>query len=298
MSKSLNQIKIETPRVALSDQETSRKTINGAAGKLAKPADPDRRKGILREYFESFVVTLIMAFFGMTFIVQAVTVPTGSMQNTIMIGDHLLVNKFIFAPGPPLPFLPMRTIKRGDIIVFKYPGNQYNPSQDIGTTSVQYQTNFVKRVIGLPGDTIEFRDAQVYINGDLLPEYREIGIDAHDDSALRTQAVEQREPNDQPYTVYYGKQDLEQVLKGGRLSDDEYNFGVAGKKMKIPDDSYFVIGDNRDNSYDSRYWGFIPRDLIVGRAMFIYWSCDKSFGNSIAQCLTHPRLDRIGKLIK
>lgn len=298
MSKSIDQIKLDSSRVALPGQETTATTNTEATGKIAKPAVSAAGKNIFREYFESFVVTLIMAFFGMTFIVQAVTVPTGSMQNTIMIGDHLLVNKFIFAPGPPLPFLPMREIKRGDIIVFKYPGNQYNPAQDIGTTSVQYQTNFVKRVMGLPGDTIEFRDAQVYINGELLPEYREIGNDAHDDAALQTQVVEQREPKDQPYTVYYNKQNLEKVLKGGHLSNDEYNFGVAGKKMKIPDDSYFVIGDNRDNSYDSRYWGFIPRDLIIGRAMFIYWSCDKSYGDSVAQCLTHPRFNRIGKLIK
>ena len=93
-----------------------------------KPQGPP--KTWMREYFESAVVTVIMALFGMTFIVQAVKVPTGSMQNTIKIGDHLLVNKFIFAPGESLPFLPQREIRRGDIIVFKYPGNPYNPSRD------------------------------------------------------------------------------------------------------------------------------------------------------------------------
>src|SRR5882724_3923411 len=93
-----------------------------------KPKGPP--KSVLREYFESAVVTVIMALFGMTFIVQAVKVPTGSMQNTIMIGDHLLVNKFIFAPGESLPFLPQREIRRGDIIVFKYPGNPYDPKRD------------------------------------------------------------------------------------------------------------------------------------------------------------------------
>src|SRR5438477_9037626 len=87
-------------------------------------------RSTLREYFESLVVTAIMALFGMTFVVQAVKVPTGSMQNTILIGDHLLVNKFIFAPGPILPFLPQREIRRGDIIVFKYPGNRYDPRRD------------------------------------------------------------------------------------------------------------------------------------------------------------------------
>src|SRR6267378_3420708 len=93
-----------------------------------KPKGPP--KSVWREYFESAVVTVIMALFGMTFIVQAVKVPTGSMQNTIMIGDHLLVNKFIFAPGKTLPFLPQREIRRGDIFVFKYPGNRYDPSRD------------------------------------------------------------------------------------------------------------------------------------------------------------------------
>src|SRR5918997_4318864 len=94
----------------------------------AKPQGPP--KTIWREYFESAVVTVIMALFGMTFIVQAVKVPTGSMQNTIIVGDHLLVNKFIFAPGASLPFLPQREIRRGDIVVFKYPGNQFDPTRD------------------------------------------------------------------------------------------------------------------------------------------------------------------------
>src|ERR1700752_5545179 len=107
------------------------------------------RKTIAREYFESAVVTVIMALFGMTFIVQAVKVPTGSMQNTITIGDHLLVNKFIFAPGKSLPFLPQREIRRGDIIVFKYPGNKYDPKRDYERPDNKpIVTNYVKRVIG------------------------------------------------------------------------------------------------------------------------------------------------------
>src|SRR5215212_5804484 len=115
-----------------------------------KPAGPP--KSVFREYLESFVVTLIMAIFGMTFIIQAVTVPTGSMQNTILIGDYLLVNKFIFNPGgSPLPFLPMREIQRGDIIVFKYPGNKARPEMDSRRNPPlqAYQINYVKRVIGL-----------------------------------------------------------------------------------------------------------------------------------------------------
>src|SRR5678809_1248933 len=111
-----------------------------------KPQGPP--KSVWREYFESAVVTVIMALFGMTFIVQAVKVPTGSMQNTITIGDHLLVNKFIFAPGTSLPFLPQREIRRGDIIVFKYPGNKYEPDRDQRPDNKPILTNYVKRVIG------------------------------------------------------------------------------------------------------------------------------------------------------
>ncbi|MGH7782773.1 MAG: signal peptidase I, partial [Candidatus Binatia bacterium] len=110
----------------------------------AKPTGPP--KSTAREYFESFVVTLIMAIFGMTFILQAVTVPTGSMQNTILVGDYLLVNKFVFTPGGhSLPFLPQREIKRGDIIVFKYPGNKLHPEMDRshGSSATPYQVNYV-----------------------------------------------------------------------------------------------------------------------------------------------------------
>src|SRR6266545_4899375 len=118
-----------------------------------KPKGPS--KSVSREYFESAVVTVIMALFGMTFIVQAVKVPTGSMQNTITIGDHLLVNKFIFGPGPSLPFLPQRDIRRGDIIVFKYPGNPKDPLGDQRSDNIPFKVNYVKRVIGLPGDHVQ-----------------------------------------------------------------------------------------------------------------------------------------------
>src|SRR5690242_9008569 len=127
------------------------------------PADSipvQHKKSIVREYFESAVVTLIMALFGMTFIVQAVKVPTGSMKNTIAIQDHLLVNKFIFGSHDSLnlPILPQRNIRRGDIVVFKFPEDP--------------QTNFVKRVIGLPGETIEYKQGKVHINGQELPEHQ------------------------------------------------------------------------------------------------------------------------------
>ncbi len=258
-------------------------------------------KNLLFEYLESFVVTLIMAIFGMTFIIQAVTVPTGSMQNTILVGDYLLVNKFIFnAGGNPLPFLPQREIKRGDIIVFKYPGNRVEPERDASRNPpiVPYQINYVKRVIGLPGETIEFKNNQVFINGKLLPEQRLIGNSPNQMSALETVEFEPA-PSGSKYKVFYREDLMRAVLDGRDLTTEGYNFGVSGKQLKIPEDNFFVMGDSRDNSEDSRVWGFVPRNLIIGRAMFVYWSCDRGASNgNLAGCITHPRLDRIGTMIK
>jgi signal peptidase I len=253
-------------------------------------------KGTAREYLESFVVTLVMAIFGMTFILQAVTVPTGSMQNTILIGDYLLVNKFIFAPGgKPVPFLPQREIQQGDIIVFKYPGNKVKPKNDSDRGIIPYQINYVKRVIGMPGDKVEFRNDQVFINDQLLPEHRIIGESPSENAALITKEFEEQTP-DEKYSVFYKESTLEDAKKN-RLSRADYQFAVPNKPMIVPDDSYFVMGDSRDNSEDSRYWGFVNRDLIIGRAMFVYWSCDGSSG-TLFSCITHPRFDRIGKMIK
>jgi signal peptidase I len=256
-------------------------------------------KSTIREYFESFVVTLVMAIFGMTFILQAVTVPTGSMQNTILVGDYLLVNKFIFTPvGFELPFLPQREIARGDIIVFKYPGNKVHPENDRSRALVPYQINYVKRVIGLPGETVEFRNNQVFINGKLLPERRLIGDADDNQSALEVSEFEERRPGED-YNVYYREDTMDSIKKGQDIMRRGYEFGVAGEPMQVPDNSFFVMGDSRDNSEDSRYWGFVPRELIIGRAMFVYWSCDRGASNGdFFGCVTHPRLDRIGKFVK
>ncbi len=264
---------------------------------VKKPLGPP--KSVFREYFESLVVTLVMAIFGMTFILQAVTVPTGSMQNTILIGDYLLVNKFIFAPGgKPIPFLPQREIERGDIIVFKYPGFRNNPARDRARGITPYQINYVKRVIGLPGETVEFRNNQVFINGQLLPEHRIIGDADDDQSALETKEIEAKTP-DEPYSVYYSERTMKASENGQPPGRNGYDFGVEGKVTQIPDDSYFVMGDSRDNSEDSRFWGFVNRDLVIGQAMFVYWSCDRgASGGSMLGCITSPRLDRIGKMIK
>jgi len=273
--------------------------------KSDKETSPGPPKGVARDYFESFVVTLIMALFGMTFVLQAVTVPTASMENTILVGDYLLVNKFIFSPGDTLPFLPEREIKRGDIIVFKYPGNSKHPEMDRRRDPPlrKYEINYVKRVIGLPGETIEFNNNQVLINGQPLAEHRvwgehplDSGGKMKDRAPLTTKEIEERQP-DQSYDVYYGEISTKEAASGVS-SPRPYVFAAAGKPFKIPDDSYFVMGDNRDNSEDSRFWGPVQRDLIIGRAMFVYWSCDQSDSESMLNCLFHPRLSRIGRFIK
>lgn len=285
---------IEKPEVSKVEKDEK------ASETESKPLGPP--KSVFREYFESFTVTLIMAIFGMTFILQAVTVPTGSMQNTILVGDYLLVNKFIFTPGgQDLPFLPQREIQRGDIIVFKYPGNRVHPERDSSRGIVKYQLNYVKRVIGLPGETVEFKNNQVFINGQLLPEHRIIGDADDDQSALETRQVEERQP-DQMWDVYYSEDSVAEIARDGRPSRQRtagYEFGFAGKTMVVPPNQFFVMGDSRDNSEDSRYWGFVPRELIIGRAMFVYWSCDRGSSNgSMFGCLTHPRLNRIFKFVK
>ena len=263
-----------------------------------KPVGPP--KTVWREYFESAVVTVIMALFGMTFIVQAVKVPTGSMQNTITIGDHLLVNKFIFAPGKSLPFLPQREIKRGDIIVFKYPGNKYDPRRDYERPDNKpIVTNYVKRVIGLPGDRIRLSGNDVIVNGTVVPEHKIYAIDHNRKDPLEIQnPPPPRKPNE-TYDVYY---------KPGPPDDDSDSYDAfknEGKngEITVPADSYFVMGDNRNNSEDSRYWGFVPRDLVIGRAMFVYWSYDESAdpdgkGNILINFFKNTRWSRTGTLVK
>jgi signal peptidase I len=281
---------------------------------VEKKEAPDQafKKSLPREYFESIVVTLIMALFGMTFIVQAVKVPTGSMKNTIWIQDHLLVNKFIFGPheGLNVPVFPTRDIRRGDIVVFKFPNDP--------------QTNFVKRVIGLPGETIEYRSGKVYINGQVLPE-REVFVKTESpDASDPLEAIESSDPGQgAQWSVYYYEN------RHGSLAleynDDSAEYGVR-QPFKVPvkgdpvpekirsdpslqriydgdgdglydSDQYFCMGDNRDNSLDSRFWGTVPRSSIVGRAMFVYWSIDTS-PDAGGNFFTRSRWWRTGKFIK
>jgi signal peptidase I len=184
------------------------------------------RKSTIREYFESIVIAVILALFVRTWVVQAFKIPTGSMENNLLIGDHLLVNKFVFGPttGLDRAIMPVRDITRGDIVVFKYP--------------VEPDRDFIKRVIGLPGDTIELRAKKVYVNG---------------------------QPLDEPYVHF-----LTTSSEGSEVTsiDVRERYGP----VTVPSGQYFVMGDNRDNSQDSRYWGYLPRGYVKGKAMMIYWS--------------------------
>jgi signal peptidase I len=190
---------------------------------------PEFRKSTVREYFESIVIAVILALFVRTWVVQAFKIPTGSMENNLLVGDHLLVNKFIYGPtaGPvERALMPVGTVQRRDVVVFKYPED---PERD-----------FIKRVIGLPGETLEVRQKKVYING---------------------------KPLDEPYVHF-----LEPAGSYGEFAsfDVREQYGP----VTVPEGHYFVMGDNRDNSQDSRYWGFLPRGYIKGKALLVYWSFD------------------------
>jgi signal peptidase I len=222
------------------------------------------KKSTVREYFESIVIAVILALFVRTWVVQAFKIPTGSMENNLLIGDHLLVNKFVFGPtrfDNEKKRLPVREPRRGDIVVFKYPDE---PERD-----------FIKRVIGLPGDTLELRNKKVFVNG---------------------------QPLDEPYVHF---------LEPASHSQEVTSFDVRERygPVRVPDEQYFVMGDNRDNSQDSRYWGFLPRSYIKGRALMIYWSYDAgpdqgAQDNSIARLVsvvthffTRTRWERIFRQI-
>lgn len=196
-------------------------------GREAREAET-RRKGKLREYLEAFGVALLIALTVRTFVIQAFKIPSSSMEDTLLVGDHIFVNKFIY--GYHIPFtkgrvLSFRTPERGDIIVFVFPED---PSKD-----------FIKRVIGVPGDTVEIRRKRVYVNGRPLTEsYARYADGFSVDSFVRTR------DNMPP--------------------------------IKVPPGKLFVMGDNRDRSYDSRFWGFVDMDAVIGKALFIYFSIDWS----------------------
>jgi signal peptidase I len=237
-----------------------------------------------------------MFLFFITFVGRTVAVPTSSMENTIMVGDHFLINKFIYGVGARVPFLPLREVRRGDVAVFKYPGDRYHPGNDRARGIIPYETYYIKRVIGMPGDTIEIRGPSVYINSKLLPERRVEAIQPCDKCPVKV--VPGTETGSGPYLVYYSSA----TLAGGedvRNPDVEYyRFGV-GRPFKIPDNHYFMMGDNRDNSEDSRVWGPLDATLVVGRAAFVFWSYDESApGTFPFSFFQNTRWGRTGTMIK
>lgn len=253
-------------------------------------------RGLLREYAESGAVVIIMAFFFMTFVAASAVVPSASMENTIYVGDHFLVNKFIFGPGPALPFLPQREVRRGDIVVFKFPGPS-SPREGI----VQYKTLFIKRVIGLPGETIQVKGPNVYVNGKVLPEYRVRALDKQiGDVKAELKNLEYPAARaGEPYTVYYSPETLSK--RDADAADVFSGFKYAvGEPFPIPEGHYFMMGDNRDNSADSRVWGPVSRDLIIGRAMFVIWSYDESAptSNFLIDIFRNTRWSRTGTLLR
>ena len=201
-----------------------------------------KKKSSLRENIEAILLAIVLALFIRTFIVQAFKIPSGSMKETLLIGDHILVNKFLY--GVKLPFvsttiIPYKDPHRGDIVVFKFPED---PDKD-----------FIKRVVGVAGDVVEGRDKKIFVNHE--PLNHDYGI--HKDSRIVPGNIQPRD-----------------------------NFGP----LVVPEKSLFVMGDNRDHSYDSRFWGFVNLKSVRGKAFLIYWSWDKSnFG---------VRWKRIGQMLK
>ena len=204
-----------------------------------KPSQHEPPRGVIAEW----TITILLLLFGTTTLMQAFVIPTGSMEDTLLIGDHLIVDKLAYAPGGAVmaKLLPYTPIRRGDIIVFRYP--------------IDIRQTFVKRVIGVPGDRIRLRNKQLYLNGkEMLEPYKYHKteyIDSYRDNFPST-----------PNTFIY-KPGLEMLDKQ-----------VVNGEVVVPPNHYFAMGDNRDQSLDSRYWGFVPRENIVGKPLIIYWSYD------------------------
>ncbi|HUA83176.1 MAG TPA: signal peptidase I [Bryobacteraceae bacterium] len=225
---------------------------------LVEPAEPQVGEPVVAQAVETVVepphepqrgtiaewtVTILLLLFLTTFLVQAFLIPTGSMEDTLLVGDHLLVDKLAYAPGGPLSrhLLPYEPVKRGDIIVFRYP--------------VDISQTFVKRCMGVPGDRIRIVNKDVYLNGVKLNEpyaiHKTDYIDSYRDDF----------PGEPNANVYPGALDMLQ-------------HHVVNGEVVVPPGYYFAMGDNRDISLDSRYWGFVPRANIIGKPLIIYWSFD------------------------
>jgi signal peptidase I len=240
-----------------SDSGKAAATADPSASPVAAPATPpatqDRPRGTVAEW----TITILLLLFGTTFLVQAFVIPTGSMEDTLLIGDHLLVDKLSYSyPGGFSKYvLPYESPRDGDIIVFRYP--------------VDITQTFVKRVVGVPGDRIKLIDQQVYRNGKKLVEPYVVHKNPYPDS------FRDNFPNSEPNLT---------MLDPGR---EMLANNVVNGEVVVPPDSYFAMGDNRDNSLDSRYWGFVPRDNIIGKPLIIYWSYNASTESLASSSVTN-----------
>lgn len=228
----------------------------------------DSRFAFLTEWAKIMVVSVGLFFLVRVFFVEAFKIPSGSMERTLLVGDFLLVNKLAYGaevPGTRVRLPALQRPARGDVIVFEWP---VDPSK-----------NFVKRLVGLPGDTLEMRDAQLIRNGRLLTE----GYVRH---------VDQGE--DVTYDDFRWQRDyvVRSAAAAATYHPSRNNWGP----LVVPDGNYFVLGDNRDNSLDSRYWGFVPDSLLKGRPFVIYYSFAPDTVNGMAW-LTHIRWQRLGERI-
>ncbi len=234
-------------------EQTLDDRLAGAA--VAVPRDIP--KGILRDYFETIVICVIFVVFARAFVFQQSKIPTGSMIPTLLIGDYIMVNKFIYSPAATSlesSLLPVRNIARGDIIVFKYPEEP--------------EVDYIKRVIGLPGEFIEIKNKTVYINGVALTEaYKIHETDLNPDSWAKIKEGEAPLSAAEPAPRRWS----------GRRLDHDFDF----EQVLVPEGHYFCMGDNRDNSKDSRSWGFVPRENVKGKAFIIWWSFSGEEGDYV-----------------
>jgi signal peptidase I len=213
---------------------------------LAPPVEVQPEEQALepqRGFVAEWTVTILLLLFGTTTLLQAFVIPTGSMEDTLLIGDHVLVDKLSYAPAGPLSryLLPYTPIRRGDIIVFRYP--------------VDNRQIFVKRAIGLPGDRLHIVNKTVYLNGKPLYEPYKFEKTSYLD----------------PYRDNFPSEPNTRVDERALRMLQHH---VEGADILVPADHYFAMGDNRDSSLDSRYWGFVPRENIIGKPLLIYWSYD------------------------
>jgi signal peptidase I len=210
-----------------------------------KASKEDEPRGTIAEW----TVTILLLLFGTTTLVQAFVIPTGSMEDTLLIGDHLLVDKLAYAPAGPVSkyILPYESVKHGDIIVFRYP--------------IDISQTFVKRVIGVPGDHLKIVNQQIFRNGVKLNEPYVFHKNPYPDT------YRDNFPGSEPNVMLY------------EPAKDMLQNHVVNGELVIPPNSYFAMGDNRDNSLDSRYWGFVPRENIIGKPLIIYWSYNASTEN-------------------